>query len=173
MTLCDHRRRRPSVARGDDAARAIWDQACLAPQTRRGIRYTRRRSIPSSNRPPRRVWLDWSCIPMVERDVNSPRQSDHDEGAQGLGQRLAFPGWLLDREAPVEAEEEHGGPVRRGCARRLHAGFRHGKGRREISEKRRAEIRAVQLRMRIPQVHGRSQPSHHGHACHVAVKAKD
>src|SRR5258705_3393686 len=40
------------------------------------------------------------------------RQSDHDQGVQGRrsGQRPAFPGWLQDREAPVEAEEEHGGP---------------------------------------------------------------
>jgi hypothetical protein len=49
-------------------------------------------------------------------------------------QRPAFPGGLHDREAPVEAEEEHGGPVRRGCARRLYPGFRHGKGQQEISE---------------------------------------
>src|SRR6202022_179401 len=88
------------------------------------------------------------------------RQSDHDRGVQGrrCGQRAAFPGWLQDREAPVEAEEEHGGPIRRGCARRLHAGFRHRKGQQEISEKRRMGIRAVQLRSRIRQVHGRSQP---------------
>ena len=34
-------------------------------------------------------------------------------------QRPAFPGWLHDREAPVDAEEEHRGSLRRGCARRL------------------------------------------------------
>src|SRR5882724_1358333 len=61
-------------------------------------------------------------------------------------------------EASVEAEEEHGGPIRRGCARRLHAGFRHRKGQQEISAKRRMGIRAVQLRRRIRQFHGRPQP---------------
>src|SRR5205823_721040 len=60
-------------------------------------------------------------------------------------------------EAPVEAEEEHGSPLRRGCARRLYPGFRHRKGQQEISEKRRVGIRGVQLRSRIGQVHGRSQ----------------
>jgi|RhiMetdeSRZDD1v2_1073273.scaffolds.fasta_scaffold151109_4 hypothetical protein len=74
------------------------------------------------------------------------------------GQRPTFPRWLQDRKAPVEAEEEHRGPVRRGCARCLHAGFRHRKGQQEISTKRRMGIRAVQLRSRIRHIHGRSQP---------------
>ena len=34
-------------------------------------------------------------------------------------------------------------------------------------------LRAVQLRSRIRQVHGRSQPLRLRNACHVAVKAKD
>src|SRR2546428_9997612 len=38
---------------------------------------------------------------------------------------IEAPGWLQDREASVEAEEEHGGPIRREYAGRLHAGFRH------------------------------------------------
>src|SRR5262249_46594546 len=71
---------------------------------------------------------------------------------------LAFPRWLEDREASMEAEEEHRGPLCRGCARRLHAGFRYRKGQQEISEKRRMGIRAVQLRRHVRQVHGRSQP---------------
>src|SRR2546430_6814260 len=33
----------------------------------------------------------------------------------------SFPGWLHDREAPVEAEEEHRGTLRRGCGRRLRS----------------------------------------------------
>jgi hypothetical protein len=45
----------------------------------------------------------------------------------------------------------------RGCARRLYPGFRHRKGRQEISEKRRVGIRGVQLRSCIGPVHGRSQ----------------
>ena len=104
------------------------------------------------------------------------RQSDHDQCVQGRrsGQRPAFPGGLHDREAPVEAEEEHRGPLRRGCAGRLYPGFRHGKGQQEISEKRRMGIRGVQLRSRIGQVHGRSQSlADCGHTCHTAVKAKD
>jgi hypothetical protein len=87
------------------------------------------------------------------------RQSEDDQVVQGRrsGQRPAFPGGFHDREASVEAEEEHGGPFRRGGARRLFPGFRHGKGQQEISEKRRVGIRGVQLRSRIGQVHGRSQ----------------
>ena len=43
------------------------------------------------------------------------RQSHHDHGVQGRrsGQRPSFPGWLHDREASMETEEGHGGPVRR------------------------------------------------------------
>src|SRR5205823_958765 len=62
-----------------------------------------------------------------------------------------------DRKASVETEEEHRGPLRRGCARRLYPGFRHRKGQQEISEKRRVGIRGLQLRSRIGQVHGRFQ----------------
>jgi hypothetical protein len=61
----------------------------------------------------------------------------------------AFPGGVEDRQAPVEVEEEHGGPFRRGSARRLFPGFRDGKGQQEIFEKRRMGIRGVQLRPRI------------------------
>src|SRR6185437_12011838 len=61
-------------------------------------------------------------------------------------------------EAPVEAEEEHRSTLRRRCAGRVHAGFRHGKGQQEISEQRRVGIRAVQLRSRKRHAHGRSEP---------------
>jgi hypothetical protein len=82
---------------------------------------------------------DWAVISSARTDevlkviVGNPTVI---QGVQGRHsrQRPAFPGWLQDREAPVEAEEEeHGGPLRRGCARRLLAGFPHGKGRPEIS----------------------------------------
>src|SRR5206468_12100452 len=109
-----------------------------------------------------RGYEDWAVVSSartVESAQGNRRQSDDDRGVQGRrsGQRPAFPGWLQDREAPVETEEEHGGPLRRGCARRLYPGFRHRKGQQEISEKRRVGIRGVQLRSRIGQVHGRSQ----------------
>ena len=109
-----------------------------------------------------RGYEDWAVVSSARTDESAQgdrRQSDDDQGVQGRHsrQRPAFPGWLHDREAPVEAEEEHGGPLRRGCARRLCPGFRHGKGQQEISEKRRVGIRGVQLRCRIGQVHARSQ----------------
>src|SRR6185503_9804110 len=71
---------------------------------------------------------DWAVVSSARTDEvlkGDRRQSDHDRGVQGRysRQRPAFPGRLQDREAAVEAEEEHGGPIRRGCARRLHAGF--------------------------------------------------
>ena len=61
---------------------------------------------------------DWAVVSSARTDEVLKvigRQSDHDRGVQGrrCGQRAAFPGWLQDREAPVEAEEEHGGPLRR------------------------------------------------------------
>ena len=57
------------------------------------------------------------------------RQSEDDRGVQGRRSRRRpdFPRWLHDREAAVEAEEEHGGPFRRGGARCLFPGIRHGK----------------------------------------------
>src|SRR3954454_2188256 len=84
----------------------------------------------------------------------------YDRGVQDRrsGQRPAFPGWLQDCEAPVEAEKEHGSPLCGGCTGRLHAGFRHRKGQQKFSEKRRVGLRAVQLRSRIRQVYSRSQP---------------
>jgi hypothetical protein len=48
-------------------------------------------------------------------------------------------------------------PSGKGWPLRLYPGFRHRKGRQEISEKRRAGIRGVQLRSIIGPVHGRSQ----------------
>jgi hypothetical protein len=53
------------------------------------------------------------------------------------------------RQALVEVEEQHGGPVRRRSAIRLFPGFRHGEGQQEICEKRRMGILGVQLRPRI------------------------
>ncbi len=89
---------------------------------------------------------DWAVVSSGpdRRSAQGDRcQSDHDRGVQGRRSRQwpTFPGWLQDREASVEAEEEHGGSLRRGCARRLHAGFRDRKGQREISGKRRMGTR--------------------------------
>jgi hypothetical protein len=59
------------------------------------------------------------------------------------------PGWLHDRETSMEAKEEYGGPIPCGCPRRLHSGFRDGKGQQKIPENWRVGIRGVQLRSRI------------------------
>jgi hypothetical protein len=88
-----------------------------------------------------RGYEDWAVVSSARTDEVLKvivRQSDHDRGVQGRRsqQRPAFHRWLHDREAPVEAEEEHGGPLRRGRARRLYSGFRQRKGQQEISEKR-------------------------------------
>ena len=62
-----------------------------------------------------RGYEDWSVVSSARTDEGAQghrRQSDHDQGVQGRrsGQRPAFPGRLQDREAPVELQEEHGGP---------------------------------------------------------------
>ena len=75
----------------------------------------------------------------------------------GVRQRPAFPGWLQDREAPMEVEEEHGGPSLLDVPDVFTQAFVIEKDS-VISEKRWMGIRAVQLRSRIRQVHGRSQP---------------
>src|SRR4051794_11436671 len=112
-----------------------------------------------------RGYEDWPVVSSARTDevlkviVANPTMIEaYKAGVPGNGQPFPDPGWLQDREAPVEAEEEPGGPVRRGCARRLHAGFRHREGQQEISDERRVGIRAVQLRSHIRQVHGRSEP---------------
>ena len=110
-----------------------------------------------------RGYEDWAVVSSARTDevlkviVANPTMIEaYKAGIPNNGQ--PFPGRLQDREAAVEAEEEHGGAIRRGCTRRLHAGFRHRKGQQEISAKRRMGIRDVQLRRRIRQFHGRSQP---------------
>ena len=106
---------------------------------------------------------DWSVVSSARTDevlkvivANPAMIKAYKAGVPGNGQ--PFPDGSKIAKLQWKLEEEHGGPLRRGCARRLHAGFRHGKGQQEISEKRRMGIRAIQLRSRIRQVHGRSQP---------------
>jgi hypothetical protein len=58
---------------------------------------------------------DWAVVSSARSDEVLKvivAKSDHDQCLQGRrsGQRPTFPGWNQDREAPVEAEEEHGGP---------------------------------------------------------------
>src|ERR1700682_1396631 len=66
-----------------------------------------------------RGYEDWAVVSSARTDEvlkGIVAKSDHDRGVQDRcsGHRSAFPGWLQDREAPVEAEEEHGGSLRRG-----------------------------------------------------------
>ena len=76
-----------------------------------------------------RGYENWAVVSSARTDevlkviVANPTMIEaYKAGVPGNGQ--PFPGRLQDREAPVEAEEEHGGPLRRGCTRRLHAGLR-------------------------------------------------
>ena len=55
-----------------------------------------------------RGYEDWALVssaPDRRSAQGDRRQSGHDQGVQGWRsrQRPAFPGWLQDREAPVEA----------------------------------------------------------------------
>ena len=109
-----------------------------------------------------RGYEDWAAVSSARTDevlkvivANSTMIKAYKAGVPGNGQ--PFPDGSMIVKLQWEAEEEHGGPVRRGCARRLHPGFRHRKGQQEISEKRRMGIRGIQLRSRIGQVHGRFQ----------------
>jgi hypothetical protein len=68
---------------------------------------------------------DWAVVSSARTDevlkviVANPTMIEaYKAGVPGNGQ--PFP--------DGEAEEEHGSPVRRGCARRVHAGFCHRKG---------------------------------------------
>ena len=105
-------------------------------------------------------WADRLFCPPRRHTEGNRRQSEDDRGVQDghSRQRPAFSGGLQDRKAPVEAEEEHGGPIRRGRAGFLHPGFRDGKGQQEISEKqRRVGICGVQLRSRNGHVYRRPE----------------
>jgi Cytochrome P460 len=74
----------------------------------------------------------------------------------------------------VEAEKEHGGPLRRGRARRLYPGFRHGKGQQEISEKRRVGYAVFNYEAASDKFSADPKSfSDCGYACHTPVKAKD
>jgi hypothetical protein len=71
-----------------------------------------------------RGYEDWSVASSARADgvlkvivANPAMIHAYKAGVPGNGH--PFPGWLHDREAPVEAEEKHGGPIRRGSAGRL------------------------------------------------------
>ena len=105
------------------------------------------------------------------------RQSHHDQRVQGRHsrQRPAFSGWLHDREASVETEEEHRGPLRRRCAGRLYAGFRHReRTARDFREAVGGDTPCSTTEAASDKFTADLQsPSDCGHACHSAVKAKD
>ncbi len=105
-----------------------------------------------------RGYEDWPVASSARQDdilkviVANPKMiAAYKSGVPGNGQ--PFPRGLHDREAPVEAEEEHGSPIRCGCAGLFHPGFRHGKGQQEVPEYRWLGIRGVQLRCRVGRVH--------------------
>jgi hypothetical protein len=97
-----------------------------------------------------RGYEDWAVVSSARTDevlkvivANPAMIKAYKAGVPGNGQ--PFADGVHGREAPMEAEEEHGSPLRLGCAGRLQTGFRHGEGQQEISEKRRLGIRGVQL----------------------------
>jgi hypothetical protein len=73
----------------------------------------------------------------------------------------------------VEAEEEHGGPLRRGCARRLHAGFVIEKDSKRFPKSGGWGYALFNYEAASDKFTADPSPSDCGHACHVAVKAKD
>ncbi len=115
-----------------------------------------------------RGYEDWADVSSARQDeilkviVADPKMiGAFKAGVPGNGQ--PFPEGSMIVKLQQKAEEEHGGAIRRGCARRLQAGFRHGEGQQKISENRRVGIRGFQLRRRIGQVHGR---------CHELVRLR-
>ena len=109
-----------------------------------------------------RGYEDWADVSSARTDeilkvivANPTMIKAFKAGVPGNGQ--PFPDGSMIVKLQWKHEEEHGGPFRRGGARRLFPGFRDGKGQQEIFEKRRMGIRGVQLRCRIGQVHGRCQ----------------
>ena len=95
-----------------------------------------------------RGYEDWAVVSSARTDevlkvivANPTMIKAYKAGVPGNGQ--PFPEG--SKIAKLQwSQEEHGGPLRRGCAGRLHAGFRHREGQQEISEDRRLGIRAVQ-----------------------------
>ena len=80
-----------------------------------------------------RGYEDWAAASSARADgvlkvivANPLMIKAYKAGIPGNGR--PFPGWLQDREAPVEAKDEHGSTLRRGGAGRLFPGFRYGKG---------------------------------------------
>ena len=110
-----------------------------------------------------RGYEDWAVVSSARTDevlkvivANPTMINAYKAGIPGNGQ--PFPDGSRIVKLQWKPKKSTGGPLCRGCARRLHTGFRHRKGQREISEERRMGIRAVQLRSRIRQIHSRSQP---------------
>jgi hypothetical protein len=73
----------------------------------------------------------------------------------------------------LEAEEKHGGYLRRGCAGHLHAGFRHGEGQQAISDDRQLGIRLFNYDAKANTFTADAAPADCGSSCHVSVKTKD
>ena len=82
---------------------------------------------------------DWAVVSSARTDevlkviVANPIMIEaYRAGVPGNGQ--PFPDGSKIVKLQWKPEKEHGGSLRRGRARRVHAGFRHGKGQQEISE---------------------------------------
>jgi hypothetical protein len=66
-----------------------------------------------------RGYEDWAVVSSARTDGVLKVIVANPTMIKAYKERPAFLGWLQDREAPAEAEEEHGCPLRRGCARRF------------------------------------------------------
>jgi len=80
-----------------------------------------------------RGYEDWAVVSSARTDevlkvivANPTMIQSYKAGVPGNGQ--IFPDGSMIVKLQVEAEEECGGPFRRGCARRLCPSFRHGNG---------------------------------------------
>jgi len=121
---------------------------------------------------------DWPVVSSARTDEvlkGDRRQSGHDRGPT----RPAFPATAsLSRMAPKS--QNCSGSRRRArrrlcrrCARRLQPGVCHGKGQQAISEQRRMGYALFNYDAASDTFTADPSPSDCGHACHVAVKAKD
>ena len=92
---------------------------------------------------------DWSVISSARTDkelkviVGNPSMiKAYKAGVPGNGQ--PFPEGSKAAKLQWSLQEEHGGPLRRGCAGLSHAGFPHGEGQQALSNDRRLGIRGLQ-----------------------------
>ena len=122
---------------------------------------------------------DWSVVSSARTEevlkvivANPAMIKAYKSGIPGNGQR--FPGGLQDREAPVEAEEEHGGTFRRGCARRLYQAFVMEKDSKRFPKSGGWGYAVFNYDAASDKFTPDPKSlSDCGHACHMAVKAKD